>query len=98
MRLLLIAALVASCATARAQEHPSLPRGCAPIEIIADGLAKYSGEKPAHLGALPDGESELAVFTNSTTGTFTIVIVREDGIGCGVATGEHWRTLKPDAQ
>lgn len=90
MRTLLLAALLALPALAYGQQVPHPP--CAPIGIVQNVLGAKFGEQLSGLGAV--GKAEVAFFLNPKTRTFTIVVVRKDGLACatGIA-GEHWRGM-----
>jgi len=68
-------------------------QACGPWRIASAALARTYGEHPIEMGQA--GSVILTVLANPTTGTFTIVAVRPDGIACLVASGLHWRTVKP---
>lgn len=66
---------------------------CGPIEKILQALShKEIDEKPFWIGKNEDGKSNIAVFVNSKTSSFTIVqFVRE--IGCILGMGESSQRL-----
>ena len=69
---------------------------CGSADKVADYLAKKYGEVPEQAG-VGGGGGLVVVFSNSQTGTFTIIVRTPDGKACALAAGEGWqRTSKPE--
>ncbi len=66
------------------------PAVCARHEIHARYLAEKYGEFPLFSGVAADGIS-LQLFVNRTTGTWTALLVRGDGISCLTTAGDNGR-------
>ncbi len=69
---------------ALAQEQPQ----CAPFADIADGLMTNFGESLRTM-AVTGGEVAMVAqtYVNDATGTWTLIVVRPDGVGCLMASG-----------
>lgn len=84
-----IAALAAVIAIpAVAQEN------CAAFPEVASALVAKYGEGIVGQG-LYQG-TILQMWANPETGTWTIVIVRPDGIACIPASGDNWEAVEPE--
>ena len=82
--MLVLFALLLSATAASAQQPP-----CGPRDNIIGLLtsAKY-GELPMlELGSL-DGSSVMHLYSNMTTGTWSLVVFPQPGIACLIATGK----------
>ena len=62
---------------------------CGPIDKLAGSLSSKYGELPGPLGIVQS--MLMRVYVNKTTGTFTILIVRPDGMACVSIAGEGWQ-------
>jgi len=67
---------------------------CLPHEAAVERLKNDYGEEPLGLGVAPQGTSVVALFLNQTTGTWTVLATRVNGISCVVASGNHWQFHK----
>lgn len=78
-------------------DTPPAAESCAPFAQVRQGLADKYGETPFSMGvvAADDGGGIFLITRNAETGTWTAIIVRENGNACGVAAGSHWREPKP---
>lgn len=66
--------------------------GCAPRQRIIAVLADKYSEGRIGAGLAFDGVV-LEVWANAETGTWTVTIMRPDGIMCAVASGTGWSSL-----
>ena len=60
-------------------------QGCAPREVMVERLASVYGESVNSIAL--QGEQLLEVFSNSVTGTFTILITTAHGMTCMISSG-----------
>lgn len=81
MRLSWLAILIAFPALAQNQQ-------CGPREIMVDGLAKVHEEMPV-ARAIQSNGLILEIFASSS-GTYTIIMSRPDGLACAVSDGHQW--------
>lgn len=88
----LLAGPDADAPAAEAARPPSDPRPerCAAYEVHARYLAKHWGESPFFTGAAGEGIA-LQLFVNRTTGSWTALFVRGDGLSCVTGMGEKGR-------
>lgn len=61
---------------------------CAQRDVMISGLSAKYGESLKGVGASRSGF--VSVFANSESGTWTIVITRNDGVACMLAAGQAW--------
>lgn len=88
----------AAAAPAWAEEvsRPAAPEGderpavCATYRVHARYLAERYGEMPMFTGSVDDTVL-LQVFVNRTTGSWTALLVRADGVSCVTSAGENGR-------
>jgi len=73
-----------------AQAQAQMP--CAPYKEVVDGLKRNHDELPAGLGDAGDGMA-LLLFRTPSGSTWTLVIVRPDGVACMVADGQSWSDI-----
>lgn len=88
-----IAAGIGAALSAQAQQKPAAedsPAICARHEVHARYLAEKYGEVPLFSGVAADGIA-LQLFVNRTTGSWTALLVRGDGISCVTTAGENGR-------
>ena len=80
---------LSSCNTApaMAQEAPS-STACAPREGVVKKLSEKFGETLKGQGMMKNGITEL--FSNDTTGTFTVLITTPDMVSCMINAGDMW--------
>lgn len=76
---------------AAAQENAPT-NNCAPFATMAAGLAANWGEVP-RVRALASAGGALVIFANDDSGTWTAIVVNQDGIGCIAAFGEAFEVL-----
>jgi hypothetical protein len=89
MKSLIAACHILAAIPAQAQQRP-----CAPVQVMQESLASEYGETPAFIAAAGEaGDLAVATFINPKTNSFSILVVRPDGIACMIAAGEHWRGL-----
>ena len=84
-RLALAAGLfVSTCQLAYAQQAPI----CLPYRDFSKALEDNHAERRAGIGLLRDGMGVIELWVGEET--WTILVIRTDGIACGVAVGGHW--------
>lgn len=66
-------------------------RPCHDYKALVTALDKRYGEAPVSLGLQNNGHA-FQVFASPESGSWTVLSVTPDGIGCIVAAGRHWRT------
>ncbi|WP_424933165.1 hypothetical protein [Amaricoccus macauensis] len=64
-------------------------RPCAERSKVIERLEDRYGETLQSLG-LQENSSLLEVYASDSTGTWTILITRPDGVACLVASGQSW--------
>lgn len=70
---------------------------CYPRDAIHAHLAERYGERPAGVGVAAGQLVEL--LTRPDGASWTILVVRPDGLACPVAAGEDWKAVgKPAPQ
>jgi hypothetical protein len=80
-----IALMAALCAApAAAQNAP-----CFGYADLMAALASGYGEVSVGYGLISPSNAVMQLFV-SESGTWTLVIVRPDGMACGVAAGDNW--------
>lgn len=82
-KLLLAAALVASCAPAHAQQA----NVCAKRSVMVAELEKSHGEYRQSAG-LARNQAVVEVFANTETGTWSIIVSLPTGMSCLVSAGD----------
>lgn len=65
------------------------PSPCSDIQRITSVLDASYGELPVSRGLQANGQL-MQFFASPTTGTWTAVTTRPDGLSCVVATGQYW--------
>ncbi|WP_370399953.1 hypothetical protein [Sulfitobacter sp. JB4-11] len=88
---LLSTALVFGMASLAPPVHAA---GCAPRDDIVARLGEQYAETLTARG-LQDETTLMEIFTSSTSGSYTVLLSRADGISCVVSTGDHWITEMP---
>jgi len=75
------------------------PLVCHDYDELAHELERRFGETPVSIGVQANGNL-LQVFASANSGSWTILSVAPDGVGCVVAAGRHWRgrDLRPDPE
>lgn len=88
MRCALVAVLCLTASAALAQESP-----CGPTGKVEDRIAKEYGESLIGAGIVAGGV--LFTTTNPTTGTFTVMLRRKDGVTCVLMGGTGYAIQDP---
>jgi len=91
----LLALAVLLGAKAATAAGPTAPV-CASYEAISKQLEKKYTEVPVGRG-LVDGNKLMQLFASADGATWTVVVVRADGVSCIAAAGEHWQDVAPKA-
>jgi hypothetical protein len=86
-------ALLSTCATAPAE---TATRSCAERSKVIERLEERYGETLQSLG-LQANSSVLEIYASETTGTWTILLTRPDGVSCLMASGQAWEQFAPSA-
>jgi hypothetical protein len=68
---------------------------CYPRDAIQAHLAERYGERPVGIGVATGQLVELLVRPDGTS--WTILVIRPDGLACPVAAGEDWTDVKGPA-
>jgi len=68
---------------------------CYPRDAIHAHLAQRYGEQPAGVGMAAGQLVEL--LTRPDGASWTILVVRPDGLACPVAAGEDWKAVREPA-
>ncbi len=89
MRPALSAALLAASAAAPAAAQTPL---CAPLPVMIARLADGWGEQPVMRLTTRQGE-HLTVWTNASSGSWTITATRVDGVTCIIVAGTGVETM-----
>ena len=79
-------------ATSCAAQTSQMPSECDSIIKITKHLDVKYHEVPVALGVQPDGRL-LEIYASEASGTWTVIVIRPDGIGCIVAAGKGWEML-----
>ena len=90
---LFAAAALAAAFPAQAEQKADGSKGpaiCARHELHARYLADKFGEFPLFSGVSADGIA-LQLFVNRSTGSWTALLVRNDGVSCVTSAGENGR-------
>jgi hypothetical protein len=77
-------------ALAQQKTEAESPAICASHEAHSRYLADKFGEFPLFSGVAADGIA-LQLFVNRSTGTWTALLVRADGVACVTSAGENGR-------
>ena len=64
---------------------------CMPREALIESLQMKFGESLTG-GGLQNAQQLLEIWSSETTGSFTVLITRADGVSCVVAAGKHWNS------
>ena len=71
------------------------PPACAERTKVIQKLEERFGETLRSLG-LHQGDGVVEIYSSETTGTWTILMTRPDGISCLLAAGQLWeQDVKP---
>ena len=75
----------------------SAQSNCMAREMVTEVLIDQYGESITGEGLVTMGgvPAILQVWSSAETGTFSVVIIRADGIACLMAVGEHWIEVEP---
>jgi hypothetical protein len=71
---------------------PAQSQVCAPYESVRRALFEQHGEAAVGAGH-DDRELVVQLFATADGATWTLVVVRPDGIACLVASGREWRSI-----
>jgi hypothetical protein len=71
---------------------PAAAQVCSPYESVRRALFEQHGESAVGAGH-DDRDVVVQLFATSDGATWTLVIVRPDGIACLVASGQEWRRI-----
>ncbi len=82
-RVTIALALLAATPSARAEQ------ACADHAAVVKKLAERFGETLKSLG-LHRNDAVVEIYSSETTGTWTILMTRPDGISCLLAAGQLW--------
>lgn len=90
------AVAVAVYVLALAMPAPAIAQAppCAPFDNVVQQLGEDYGESAIGYGLSTNGAATV-VFVNENTGTWSIVILTPDGMGCMPAAGGDW--AEPEA-
>ena len=83
------ASVIAGCVFACPAEAQ---QNCASAAGLQDELSRRYGEAPASAGET-DGGAAIVVMANRETGTFTVLALMPNGVGCVLATGRGWHKV-----
>lgn len=98
--LIVILALFAGQAFAQTAPPPGrwvqvhVPLACADYETATEKLKSGAGERRTAAGVSPDGQVLMELWTSKNGETFTLLVVRSNGMTCGIMAGENWQGLK----
>jgi hypothetical protein len=102
MKAVLLASFILAClltamhiiaTPARSQTvQPQMP--CMPRAILEKQIKSQYGESVVGAGLTPVGV--LYVTANPVTGTFTVVMRKDDGTACIVGGGKGWTSITPE--
>lgn len=88
LKTLLVAALLLVPTHAQSQGSKCLPRS-----VLVERLSNQYNESLVG-GGLQSPQQLLEVWTNESSGTFTVFITRADGLSCILASGKYWSDHK----
>ena len=91
MRLLLALAAALAASSAHAQSN------CALRETVVGKLADKYGERQVGAG-VQTAANMFEVWASDTTGTWTILLTRSDGVSCIMASGTSWQGEGPPSR
>jgi len=83
---LCLGALLASTGIARPDDQK-----CAPRDVVIQRLAEKYGETRQTIG-LSSGDAIVELYASPSTGSWTIIVTRPDGISCLLAAGDALET------
>jgi hypothetical protein len=66
---------------------------CGPKQMVTEQLGDRYGEVTFASGVVVD--NSVKFFGNPQTGTWSMVVIRPDGLACVIATGEGLEVVKP---
>lgn len=91
---LFVAAIIAGTATAQEFSHRK-PDGrvlCINRDALVDALKKDSGEFLAGQGLVRGGKRMVELYA-STSGSWSVVMTRPDGVSCMISMGTDWSRI-----
>jgi hypothetical protein len=91
---LLVRAAVALCLAAATPPAGADELRCAERTRVVQKLLERFGETLRSVG-LQRGDGVVEVYSSETTGTWTILVTRPDGISCLLAAGQLWEQVAP---
>jgi hypothetical protein len=81
----MIAAALAAYITAQAPQPPD----CLPIGLYLSKYKAQFGESPLWRGITEDGKAIILQLYNPRTGTWTIALMKPDGVACSILSGKQ---------
>ncbi len=81
------AAALLLASPALAQQGP-----CGPVDVVLKSLHDEAKEVPAGVGR--DVRGVMAMMTPSPDGSYSMLVIRPDGIACVLSTGEGWTPVE----
>ncbi len=96
--IIFLTSFILACAQTQAPQVPQVPQPypdalCDTYKEVISNLAEGFSEVPKYGGLTPSG-LVIQVLV-SEEGTWSLVVVRPDGITCIVAIGEDWHAITP---
>ncbi|MCF1502890.1 hypothetical protein L0F51_03805 [Afifella sp. H1R] len=71
---------------------PAVRPNCNEAGAMMLDLAMRYGETPLVRGTI--GPRRMVTLVNPDTGTWTVIVIRPDGLACQVASGEDWDVIR----
>lgn len=87
------AAILAACVAT-----PAVAQQCGPTEALSAFLGREYDEWPVARGLSQSGDAIVQIWANLETGTWTLVVVRPDGMSCMALTGQAFGMLERPPQ
>lgn len=73
--------------------HPARADECGPRAAVLQALYEKYKESPAFLATNTDGTRLVEITVSPNGETWTLLVIRPDGLTCLLATGKDWRPL-----
>lgn len=87
-------AFIASISVAQAQEAPP----CGDFVSLKKDLKQRFGESPTIVGAVPTAQVGIVILSSEGGATWTLVMVKSNGIACLMASGKGLKLLLEKGQ